>query len=302
MNPEEEISQFEEYLKTKTPLVESTVYIYKQVVVLFLNNVNTLESAQGEWSPTLDDVNLFLNEYSKNKWNYHYAFALKHYLRYKGLKHLIKDVQIYKKRRRKKMKKDYEDGVVREILFSIDDPTFRDIAAFQYVTACREAEAFTLRWEDIQRMPQYAVVRLIRKGDREGKTYINTTTFNSIFRKYKTQNEMHGYVFFPKLARLPPDGRARALRCLRSRYDRALQRAADKHGDVLNSHDIRRHLANKLLDKNHNIMTVKEVLGHASITTTNIYLRERQKEAKSAILGMQGVIVHEDEGAVDVQG
>ena len=45
----------------------------------------------------------------------------------------------------------------------------------------------------------------------------------------------------------------------------------------ITTHDLRRTFATRLLDKNVDISTVKDMMGHASITTTALYDRRGRK-------------------------
>ena len=50
-------------------------------------------------------------------------------------------------------------------------------------------------------------------------------------------------------------------------------------------HDLRRTFATRLIDKNVDLVTVKNLMGHASITTTSLYDR-RGEEAMRRVSGM----------------
>ena len=68
--------------------------------------------------------------------------------------------------------------------------------------------------------------------------------------------------------------------CIRKSFERACERA---NIEGLIHHDLRRTFATRLLEAGVDIVSVSELLGHMSITTTQIYCMSSQKSKQDAV-------------------
>jgi excisionase family DNA binding protein len=73
--------------------------------------------------------------------------------------------------------------------------------------------------------------------------------------------------------------------CIRKSFERACERA--KINDLI-LHDLRRTFATRLLEKGVDIVTVSQLLGHTSITTTQIYCMSSPRSKHDAVAMLDG--------------
>jgi integrase/recombinase XerD len=156
----------------------------------------------------------------------------------------------------------------------------RDTALLEllYATGARISEAVSLDVDDIQRPADSGLrggratgtVRLLGKGDKERLVPVGRAALRAIDDYLTTSRPA-----------LIEKGRgtpalllnARGARLSRQSAWAALRGAADKAGirRDISPHTLRHSFATHLLDGGADVRTVQELLGHASVTTTQIY-------------------------------
>ena len=96
--------------------------------------------------------------------------------------------------------------------------------------------------------------------------------FFPVFRKYAVNKT--GYVF--------TNGNSEKLkeRWLRKRFQRAMVKAGIEHCTL---HDLRHTYASHLAEQGVDLLAIKELLGHSSITTTMIYAHLTKRHLKDAV-------------------
>lgn len=138
-----------------------------------------------------------------------------------------------------------------------------------YATGARVSEVVNLRIEDFQQADSYATVRLTGKGGKQrivpvGKFAQESVTFylnNS--RNDLLKNKSTKFIFL--------NGRGGAL--TRQSAWNIVKNQAKLAGvkEDLSPHSLRHSFATHLLDGGADIRVVQELLGHSSVTTTQIY-------------------------------
>jgi integrase/recombinase XerD len=149
----------------------------------------------------------------------------------------------------------------------------RTLLELLYAAGLRVSEAIGLDLEDLSRDGQ--VVRVIGKGDRERMVPVGDVARDWLDR----------YRSWPRaawLAEAPAGGLARGgplfvtprgRRIARQAAWSAVKRAADGAGlsDRVSPHTLRHSFATHLLEGGADLRVVQELLGHASISTTQLY-------------------------------
>jgi integrase/recombinase XerC len=155
----------------------------------------------------------------------------------------------------------------------------RDYAMLElfYATGMRLAELQTL---DLQNVDSIAgQVRVLGKGRKERIIPIGRAALTALRRYEPRRMEIP--------ARTPADRRAlfiseRGVRLSRRQIQNVmkafLEQAADDAG--LSTHSLRHSFANHLLDAGADLLAVKELLGHASLSTTQIYTHTSKERLK----------------------
>jgi len=165
----------------------------------------------------------------------------------------------------------------------LENPTLPQIRArllleLIYGSGLRISECQGLRWNQI--MNSEHLVRVIGKGNKERIVPITDALLDRVdtFKKMQTEAghtpTATGYVF------LSEDGKPFGIRTLRNDIHNLL-RDIGWEGKA-SPHVLRHSFATHLLENGAEIMSVKEMLGHESISTTQVYTHvsaERLREA-----------------------
>lgn len=140
-------------------------------------------------------------------------------------------------------------------------------------SGARRGELEVLKTNDFHEDGELYVIHTIGKGDKERTLYIPKKYIEEELSYYK-RNEID-YIATTKSGKVM-DG---------SQIYRLLNNVYKKIGIRYSGAHILRHtFAKTMLAKDVNIVTVKELLGHASIQTTMIYTNPNQKEVQRAYL------------------
>ena len=147
----------------------------------------------------------------------------------------------------------------------VDEYAFlRDTAVFEtlYSTGCRISEAISLRWGDIDFEKGTAIVT--GKGSKERLVILGEKALDALGRLREFALPAKSAPLF-----LAESGKAVSSRFVERRMKRYLA-AADLPCD-LSPHKLRHSFATHLLDAGADLRSVQEMLGHSSLSTTQIY-------------------------------
>lgn len=106
---------------------------------------------------------------------------------------------------------------------------------------------------------------------------MNSLLFNLLYT-LRSQNGNSDYIFINPKTRKPYVDIKRA-------FNSACEQAVIKD---FHFHDLRHNFASRLVRNGSDLNTVKELMGHASITTTQRYLHSRAKEKRQAVETLAG--------------
>jgi integrase/recombinase XerD len=150
------------------------------------------------------------------------------------------------------------------------------IVEFLYATGCRRSELLGVRLADLNLMA--GEVRLHGKGSKDRIGLLTPSAIGAIKEWMKSRAEMvqawtvrdDGFLFVSRQGPLK-----------KSRLERFIKEIAARAGmPYVHAHRLRHSFATHLLDGGADLMDVKELLGHESVATTQIYThvsRERLK-------------------------
>ena len=153
----------------------------------------------------------------------------------------------------------------------VDKFALRDRALLEllYATGGRVSEIINLKVDDIQRSPNYTAVKLTGKGGKQrivpvgkfAQEALNEYLINS--RKELLKNHANKFVFL--------NGRGGRLTRQSAWNIVAAQAESAGIDEEISPHSLRHSFATHLLDGGADIRVVQELLGHSSVTTTQIY-------------------------------
>lgn len=141
---------------------------------------------------------------------------------------------------------------------------------FALKTGARKEEIFGIKWENID-FKKNEIELLYTKSNKK-RVIPLAKSLKKILLKLKKYNESE-YVFIN-----PATGKRYVD--VKKIFKSAVEKAEIKH---LRFHDLRHTFATRLIEKGVDIVVVKELLGHASITTTMIYVHSDAERKQNAI-------------------
>jgi integrase len=168
--------------------------------------------------------------------------------------------------RRLRVLSDHEEI---ELLMKLErNQLVRNIVIFALNTGLRRGEIFNLQWSDVDFERERMIVRKT-KSSKERFVPMNSTVRKLLFSMERTSE----YVF-------PSPRKGGRLVDLRKSFSGALREAKIKN---FRFHDLRHTFATRLADEGTDIFTLKEILGHAEIKTTMIYVHANGEAGRRAV-------------------
>ena len=139
-------------------------------------------------------------------------------------------------------------------------------------TGMRVGEILSLKWENVNLEKRQILIKAEYSKSGKGRILpINSTLFSELRR---LEGHPHGgdqFVFLYK---------SRPVKSVKIAFTNARLRAGIKD---LTFHDLRHTFASRLVSKGANPVSVKNILGHANLKTTEIYLHSNLKQMREAI-------------------
>lgn len=146
-----------------------------------------------------------------------------------------------------------------------------------YGGGLRVGEIAGLSWEDLDATGS---ARVVGKGDKERRVPLGQAAGKAL-RDWRAElaeaGGGDGAVFTSR------GGRRLKVRQIQRVITRALTRAAERDG--VSPHTLRHSFATHLLDRGADLMAVKELLGHESLSTTQLYTHLSRERLKAAYEG-----------------
>lgn len=163
----------------------------------------------------------------------------------------------------------------------------RDIITICALTGLRIGEVVRIRGEHIDR--DAWVLRAVRKGNLEHRVAI-TPELAEIVKRYP-----HDGWWFPspyKNEQFPNGGGHILMRSASDAVSKAMRRAGISDPN-LTGHSLRHFYATTLLRQGVNIRVVQELLGHASLATTQLYTEVLDDEMQTAVAVLPAIATRE---------
>jgi integrase/recombinase XerC len=136
------------------------------------------------------------------------------------------------------------------------------------------AEIAGLSWGDVDATGS---ARVVGKGDKERRVPLGQAAVEAL-RDWRVElaasGAGDGAVFASR------SGRRLTVRQIQRVITRALTRAAEREG--VSPHTLRHSFATHLLDRGADLMAVKELLGHESLSTTQLYTHLSRERLRAA--------------------
>lgn len=156
-------------------------------------------------------------------------------------------------------------------LFEVSSPRLISILNVALSTGMRKGEILGLQWKNVS-LEKGEIRVVASKSGKDRILPINSALFE-VLQALKRQNGQGEYVFEN------PDTRKPYVDIKRS-FSTACKRAGIED---LRFHDLRHTFASRLVKRGVDLIIVKELLGHASVTTTQRYTHSRAEEKLRAV-------------------
>ena len=153
----------------------------------------------------------------------------------------------------------------------------RALVEVGYGAGLRVGEIAALTWGDVD-LPA-GTVRVLGKGDKERRVPLTSAATEALraWRDAIPDGAPKGSGDAVFLSRA---GRRLSVRQIQRVVKRALKRVAEREG--VSPHTLRHSFATHLLDRGADILAVKELLGHESLSTTQTYTHLTRERLKAA--------------------
>lgn len=153
----------------------------------------------------------------------------------------------------------------------------RALVEVGYGSGLRVGEIAALSWGDVD--PRSGTVRVVGKGDKERRVPLTTAALEALdaWRAERPEGAPGGSEAPVFLGRA---GRRLSVRQIQRVVKRALEKVAEREG--VSTHTLRHSFATHLLDGGADLMAVKELLGHESLSTTQTYTHLTRDRLKAA--------------------
>ena len=146
-----------------------------------------------------------------------------------------------------------------------NDLQARDIASFDLLYSCgiRLSELSAIELKDINRSQNS--IRVTGKSNKQRITYFGNKTIVSLDRWLAIRDKLNPQTNHLFISR---DGKHLSNRSIQKRLEIFAQKYASKH---IHPHMLRHSFASHVLDSSKDLLAVKDLLGHADISSTQIY-------------------------------
>lgn len=163
-------------------------------------------------------------------------------------------------------------------LFLAAAPHLRSILVCALATGMRYSEILRLSWENVDMAKlQITVKPETSKSGKKRIIPINKPLFNELLRLRRINEGRNDYVFLYEDSKT---GKLRPVTTVRRAFTMACKRAKIKN---LHFHDLRHTVGTRLISRGVDPITVKNILGHANLKTTEIYLHSSLLQMSAAV-------------------
>lgn len=172
----------------------------------------------------------------------------------------------------KKVRKSFTDEDMKVIRKYCKSDRDKALVEFLYSTGCRVSECNHVDISDINFEEKELTV--IGKGNKERVVYLTDDCVKVLKKYIRNRNDYSSALFIGKNDRLSNQG-----------IRQALKRIEGKSGVYnIHPHRFRRTCATTLMRSNMDILKIARILGHSSISSTQIYLDLDDKDVKNSYM------------------
>ena len=274
MNLENYIDIFKEFLFSEKNLSQNSINNYlidlKQFLIFFNENENVNENIEKYIS------SLRKNNFSNTTINRKIS-SLKNFIKFLQSEKIIKNINLdifESLNNSKKIPKAISNGEINKIFDSLSRSDLANkniyvtILRLMYISGLRVSEALALKWSDLSKSNMS--LNVYGKGSKERKSYLTSEFLELLYSLKKDE----GFIFNLK-------GKKVSVRSVNQFLDRAYKKGLIKY--KISSHVFRHSFATSMLENDADIRHIQKLLGHSSISTTEIYTKVAKSLKKNVL-------------------
>lgn len=157
-------------------------------------------------------------------------------------------------------------------------PHLKSIIKCALSTGMRYSENLGLRWKNVNLEKRQITIKAESSKSGSSRVIpINETLYRELLKLEKENTRTSDFVF---LYTDPGTGKKRPIKTVRRAFTMACKRSDIKN---LTFHTLRHTFGSRLIEKGADPVSVKNILGHANLKTTEIYLHSSIGQMKSAV-------------------
>lgn len=180
-------------------------------------------------------------------------------------------------------------------LFKVAASHIRPILSCALLTGMRYSEILGLRWENVDLGKRQIVIKAESSKSGKKRTLpMNRSLLATLLQLKQMNMGASEYVF---LYEDPKSGKFRHVTTIRRAFTAACRRAKIKN---LHFHDLRHTVGTRLIERGVDPISVKNILGHANLKTTEIYLHSSMSRMMAAVEKLDDSVGEEAEGSADL--
>jgi len=180
-------------------------------------------------------------------------------------------------------------------LFEAAAPHLQSILSCGLATGMRYSEILGLKWENVDLVKRQIIIKAeSSKSGRQRIVPINCSLHSMLLRLKQMNKGMSDYVF---LYEDPKSRKFRHVTTVRRAFTAACKRAKIKN---LHFHDLRHTVGTRLIESGVDPISVKNILGHANLKTTEIYLHSSIGQMMAAVEKLNGIAPEKAENPTDL--
>jgi len=274
MNLENYIDIFKEFLFSEKNLSQNSVNNYlidlRQFLIFFNKNKNVNENIEKYIS------SLRKNNISNATINRKIS-SLKNFLKFLQSEKIVKNINLdifESLNNSKKIPKAISKDEINKIFDSLSksDLTNKNIyisiLRLMFISGLRVSEALALKWVDLSKANM--AINVYGKASKERKSYLTSEFLEVLYSQKKDE----GFIFNIK-------GNKISTRSVNQFLDRAYRKGLIEY--KISSHVFRHSFATSMLENEADIRHIQKLLGHSSISTTEIYTKVAKSLKKSVL-------------------
>ena len=274
MNLDSHLDIYKEFLISEKNLSQNTINNYlvdiNQFLIFFIKHKNINQNIE-IYISSIRKKNISNASINRK------ISSLKNFLKFLHSERIIKDINLdifNSLKNSKKIPKALSNDEINKIFTSLNSSNFINkniyiiILKLMYFSGLRISEALTLKWSDLSKADM--TLNIYGKGSKERKSYLTSHFLNTLYSIKKNE----GFIFNIK-------GKKISVRSVNKFLDKAYKEGIIKY--KISSHVFRHSFATSMLKNNADIRHIQKLLGHSSISTTEIYTKVEKSLKKSVL-------------------